>query len=234
MSSLVYEDAALVVVDKPAGLSSEEGVPAAAASAVGQPPTPTWASSIGWMSARQRPDGLRQNACWPLPALSRQVTQSQEAYAVLDGRAEPDAETPAAPLFRETVPGCPCRRPGRSPPRRGPAAGLSLQGQPQRPGLPGEAARARGCGRPFWNTASPPRPRPKTAPSAWRTSPSTPGGPTRSGCSLPPGSHPLWGDGKYGSRMQRCHCPAVRPPVLSSTPTTGEIDGVSRCRSPRR
>ena len=28
MSFLVYEDAALVVVDKPAGLSSEEGVPA--------------------------------------------------------------------------------------------------------------------------------------------------------------------------------------------------------------
>ena len=43
-------------------------------------------------------------------ALSRQVTQSQQVYAEQDGRAEPDAGTPAAPPFvkqyRALIAGC--------------------------------------------------------------------------------------------------------------------------------
>ena len=66
---ILYEDAALVVLDKPAGLSSEEGVPA---------------------------------------ALSRQVTQSQDAYAVQDGRAEGKATAPQfVKQYRAVIAGAP-------------------------------------------------------------------------------------------------------------------------------
>ena len=94
MSFLVYEDAALVVVDKPAGLSSEEGVPARLHQ--------LWAAPDAYVGVIHRLDvgvsGLMVYAKTPAAAaaLSRQVTQSQEAYAVLDGRAE---GKPAAPSF---------------------------------------------------------------------------------------------------------------------------------------
>ena len=85
MSFLVYEDAALVVVDKPAGLSSEEGVPARLRQ--------LWEAPDAYVGVIHRLDvgvsGLMVYAKTPAAAaaLSRQVTQSQEAYAVLDGRA---------------------------------------------------------------------------------------------------------------------------------------------------
>ena len=94
MSFLVYEDAALVVVDKPAGLSSEEGVPARLRQ--------LWGAPDAYVGVIHRLDvgvsGLMVYAKTPAAAaaLSRQVTQSQEAYAVLDGRAE---GKPAAPSF---------------------------------------------------------------------------------------------------------------------------------------
>lgn len=94
MSFLVYEDAALVVVDKPAGLSSEEGVPARLRQ--------LWEAPDAYVGVIHRLDvgvsGLMVYAKTPAAAaaLSRQVTQSQEAYAVLDGRAE---GKPAAPSF---------------------------------------------------------------------------------------------------------------------------------------
>ena len=66
-------------------------------------------------------------------ALSRQVTQSQQVYAEQDGRAEPDAGTPAAPPFvkqyRALIAGGPDEKLAR---RRRPA-GLLIQGQPERP-----------------------------------------------------------------------------------------------------
>ena len=94
MSFLVYEDAALVVVDKPAGLSSEEGVPARLRQ--------LWEAPDAYVGVIHRLDvgvsGLMVYAktSAAAAALSRQVTQSQEAYAVLDGRAE---GKPAAPSF---------------------------------------------------------------------------------------------------------------------------------------
>ena len=94
---ILYEDTALVVVDKPAGLSSEDGVPAALRKLWGRPDS--------YVGVIHRLDtgvsGLMVYAKTPqaAAALSRQVTQSQQVYAEQDGRAEPDAGTPAAPPF---------------------------------------------------------------------------------------------------------------------------------------
>ena len=94
MSFIIYEDDALVVLDKPAGCSSEEGVP--------QRLREQWGKPDAYVGVIHRLDtgvsGLMVYAKTPqaAAALSRQVTRSQEAYAVLDGRAE---GTPAAPRF---------------------------------------------------------------------------------------------------------------------------------------
>ena len=115
---ILYEDAALVVLDKPAGLSSEEGVPAALRD--------HWNAPDAFVGVVHRLDtgvsGLMVYARTPAAAaaLSRQVTQSQDAYAVQDGRAEgkaaapqfvkqyravlagvPDAQLPAAGVLRD-------------------------------------------------------------------------------------------------------------------------------------
>ena len=115
---ILYEDAALVVLDKPAGLSSEEGVPAALRQ--------HWDTPDAFVGVVHRLDtgvsGLMVYARTPAAAaaLSRQVTQSQDAYAVQDGRAEgkaaapqfvkqyravlagvPDAQLPAAGVLRD-------------------------------------------------------------------------------------------------------------------------------------
>ena len=90
--NILYEDAALVVVDKPVGLSSEEGVPAALRQ--------HWNAPDAFVGVVHRLDtgvsGLMVFAKTPKAAaeLSRQVTQSQNAYAVQDGRAEGRAEAP--------------------------------------------------------------------------------------------------------------------------------------------
>mgnify|MGYP002571562367 CR=1 FL=1 len=96
---ILYEDAALVVLDKPAGLSSEEGVPAALRKHWGRPDA--------YVGVIHRLDtgvsGLMVYAKTPqaAAALSRQVTQSQQVYAEQDGRAEPAADAPDAPPFRK-------------------------------------------------------------------------------------------------------------------------------------
>ena len=115
---ILYEDAALVVLDKPAGLSSEEGVPAALRA--------HWNTPDAFVGVVHRLDtgvsGLMVYARTPAAAaaLSRQVTQSQDAYAVQDGRTEgkaaapqfvkqyravlagaPDAQLPAAGVLRD-------------------------------------------------------------------------------------------------------------------------------------
>ena len=94
---ILYEDTALVVLDKPAGLSSEDGVPVALRKLWGRPDA--------YVGVIHRLDtgvsGLMVYAKTPqaAAALSRQVTQSQQVYAEQDGRAEPDAGTPDAPPF---------------------------------------------------------------------------------------------------------------------------------------
>ena len=90
--NILYEDNALVVMDKPAGLSSEEGVPTALRQ--------HWDTPDAFVGVVHRLDtgvsGLMVFARTPAAAaaLSRQITQSQEAYAVQDGRAEGRAEAP--------------------------------------------------------------------------------------------------------------------------------------------
>ena len=116
--NILYEDASIVVLDKPAGLSSEEGVPAALRQ--------RWNAPDAFVGVVHRLDtgvsGLMVFARTPgaAAALSRQITQSQNAYAVQDGRAEgraeepqfikqyraiiagtPDAQLPAAGLLRD-------------------------------------------------------------------------------------------------------------------------------------
>lgn len=94
MSFIIYEDDALVVLDKPAGCSSEEGV--------SQRLREQWGKPDAYVGVIHRLDtgvsGLMVYAKTPqaAAALSRQITRSQEAYAVQDGRAE---GTPAAPRF---------------------------------------------------------------------------------------------------------------------------------------
>ena len=95
--NILYEDASIVVLDKPAGLSSEEGVPAALRQ--------RWNAPDAFVGVVHRLDtgvsGLMVCARTPkaAAALTRQITQSQEAYAVLDGRAAPTQNTLPAPVF---------------------------------------------------------------------------------------------------------------------------------------
>ncbi len=94
---IVYEDAALVVLNKPAGLSSEGGVPAKLRE--------LWGDPDAYVSVIHRLDtgvsGLMVYAKTPAAAadLSRQVTQSQEAYAVLDGRVQNTGTAAPEPVF---------------------------------------------------------------------------------------------------------------------------------------
>ena len=103
---ILYEDAALVVLDKPAGLSSEEGVPAALRA--------HWNAPDAFVGVVHRLDtgvsGLMVYARTPAAAaaLSRQVTQSQDAYAVQDGRAEGKAAAPQfVKQYRAVIAGAP-------------------------------------------------------------------------------------------------------------------------------
>ena len=104
--NILYEDNALVVVDKPAGLSSEEGVPAALRQ--------HWGAPEAFVGVVHRLDtgvsGLMVFARTPAAAaaLSRQVTQSHEAYAVADGRAQGPAAKPTfVKQYRAVIAGAP-------------------------------------------------------------------------------------------------------------------------------
>ena len=98
--NILYEDTALVVLDKPAGLTSEEGVPAALRQRWGRPDA--------YVGVIHRLDtgvsGLMVYARTPgaAAALTKQVTESQQAYAILDGRAKAGPGAPAQPCFLKT------------------------------------------------------------------------------------------------------------------------------------
>ena len=132
-------------------------------------------------------------------ALSRQVTQSQQVYAEQDGRAEPDASTPAAPPFvkqyRALIAG--------GPDEKLPAEGV----------LRDYLFKDSRKGRVF--PVSRPRKGVKEAVLEYRISASAPDGSTSlADITLHTGRthqirvqfasrrHPLWGDGKYGSRIK--------------------------------
>lgn len=89
--SILYEDKELIVLNKPAGLTSEEGVPALLRA--------LWGKPEAYVGVVHRLDtgvsGLMVYAKTPAAAasLGRQITQSQQAYAQRDG-GEPAGESP--------------------------------------------------------------------------------------------------------------------------------------------
>ena len=192
--NILYEDNALVVLDKPAGLSSEEGVPAALRQLWGQPDA--------FVGVVHRLDtgvsGLMVFARTPgaAAALSRQITQSQNAYAVQDGRAEGKPEVPQfIKQYRAVIAG--------GPDEKLPAEGV----------LRDYLFKDSRKGRVF--PVSRPRKGVKEAVLEYRISASAPDGSTSlADITLHTGRthqirvqfasrrHPLWGDGKYGSRIK--------------------------------
>lgn len=99
LPNVIFEDDAVIVIDKPAGCSSEQNVPAALRA--------YWNAPSAYVGIVHRLDtgvcGLMVYAKTPAAAaaLSRQITQSQNAYALADGRAAlSNSSAPgAAPLF---------------------------------------------------------------------------------------------------------------------------------------
>lgn len=189
---ILYEDAALVVLDKPAGLSSEEGVPAALRA--------HWNTPDAFVGVVHRLDtgvsGLMVYARTPAAAaaLSRQVTQSQDAYAVQDGRAEGKAAAPQfVKQYRAVIAG--------TPDAQLPAAGV----------LRDYLFKDSRKGRVF--PVSRPRKGVREAVLEYRIT-ATNGALSLADITLHTGrthqirvqfasrKHPLWGDGKYGSRFK--------------------------------
>lgn len=189
---ILYEDAALVVLDKPAGLSSEEGVPAALRK--------LWSSPDAFVGVVHRLDtgvtGLMVYAKTPAAAaaLSRQITQSQDAYAVLDGRSE---GTPAEPRFLKRY--------------RAVIAGAPDDALPAEGTLRDYLFKDSRKGRVF--PVSRPRKGVREAVLEYRIAQTT-GEHSLAEITLHTGrthqirvqfasrKHPLWGDGKYGSRVK--------------------------------
>ena len=190
--NILYEDASIVVLDKPAGLSSEEGVPAALRQ--------RWNTPDAFVGVVHRLDtgvsGLMVFARTPgaAAALSRQITQSQNAYAVQDGRAEGRAEEPQfIKQYRAVIAG-------------GPDEALPAEGT-LRDWLFKDSRR----GRVF--PVSRPRKGVREAVLEYRIL-KTAGDTSLAGITLHTGrthqirvqfasrKHPLYGDGKYGSRFK--------------------------------
>ena len=195
---ILYEDAALVVLDKPAGLSSEEGVPAALRKHWGRPDA--------YVGVIHRLDtgvsGLMVYAKTPqaAAALSRQVAQSQQYYAVQDGRAESAADdAPDAPPFRKEYRALIAGGPDETLPAGGVLRDYLFKDSRK--------------GRVF--PVSRPRKGVKEAVLEYRLAASAPdGSASLADITLHTGRthqirvqfasrrHPLWGDGKYGSRVK--------------------------------
>lgn len=168
--NILYEDTALVVLDKPAGLTSEEGVPAALRQRWGRPDA--------YVGVIHRLDtgvsGLMVYARTPgaAAALTKQVTESQQAYAILDGRAEAGPGAPAQPCFLKTY---------RAVIAGGPDEQLPPEGI-----LRDYLFKDSRKGRVF--PVKRPRKGVREAVLEYRIVETAPGGHIRSGCSLPPGS----------------------------------------------
>lgn len=140
---ILYQDAALVVVNKPAGLSSEVGLPPGCG-AVGAAGRLCGHRCTGWTPVYLALVYSRT----PKAAATSDTAESpraEEAYAVLDGRAAPAQNTLPArsspSSTRPTLPGT-----GRNAAGTRHPAGLSVQGQPEGAGSSRSAARARGAG----------------------------------------------------------------------------------------
>lgn len=192
---IVYEDAALAVVNKPAGLSSETGLPDALRA--------LWGKPDAYVGVVHRLDigvsGLMVLAktAKAAAALTRQITESQDAYAVLDGRAEPTKHTPAAPVFVKKY--------------RAVLAGAPDESLPEAGTLRDYLFKDSRKGRVF--PVSRPRKGVREAVLEYRIT-ATNGALSLADVTLHTGrthqirvqfasrKHPLWGDGKYGSRFK--------------------------------
>lgn len=102
---ILYEDTALIVLNKPAGLSSEEGVPALLRS--------LWEKPDAYVGVVHRLDtavsGLMVYAKTPAAAagLSRQITRSQQFYARLDAGETPEGTPSFVKRYRAVLAGGP-------------------------------------------------------------------------------------------------------------------------------
>ena len=192
---ILYQDAALVVVNKPAGLSSEAGLPARLRE--------LWGKPDAYVGIVHRLDtgvsGLM--VCTRTPkataTLTRQITQSQEAYAVLDGRAAPTQNTLSAPVFTKQY--------------RAVLAGAPDETLPEHGILRDYLFKDSRKGRVF--PVSRPRKGVREAVLEYRITASN-GTLSLADITLHTGRthqirvqfasrrHPLWGDGKYGSRFK--------------------------------
>ncbi len=188
----LYEDTALVVLDKPAGLSSEDGVPPPCGS-TGTGPDAYVGSCTGWTPAC-RSDGLCRTPR-SRRGLSRQVTQSQQPMPIR--MAGPSRPVQPAALLCQTVPRRASQAGRTKPARRGILRDYCSR-TAGKAGCFRSAARARACGSRAGipHSATPGRSiLPCGDHPPHRPYPSDPGA-----VCLP--KHPLWGDGKYGSRMK--------------------------------
>ena len=149
--NILYEDTALVVLDKPAGLTSEEGVPAALRQRWGRPDA--------YVGVIHRLDtgvsGLMVYARTPgaAAALTKQVTESQQAYAILDGRVEAGPGAPAQPCFLKTYRAVIAGGPDEQLPPEGILRDYLFKDSRKGRVFPVKRP-ARGYGKPCWNTAS--------------------------------------------------------------------------------
>ena len=172
---ILYEDAALVVLDKPAGLSSEEGVPAAAR-------TLERARCFCGGGAPVGHRGVRVDGLCPHPGSCRRPEPSGHPKSGRLRRAgRPRRGQSRRAAVRQAVPCGHRRYAGRAAARRRALAGLPVQGQPQGQGVPGQPSPQGGAG----GGAGIPHPCHGRGRTALPRSPCTPGAPIRSGCSLP-------------------------------------------------
>lgn len=102
---LLYEDEALIVLNKPAGLTSEEGVPAMLRT--------LWGKPEAYVGVVHRLDtgvsGLMVYAKTPAAAaaLCRQITQSQQAYTQRDGGESAGENPQFVKRYRAVIAGGP-------------------------------------------------------------------------------------------------------------------------------
>ncbi len=164
----------LVVLDKPAGLSSEEGVPLRCGSTGGSRTLcwrhpPSGHRHLGLMVYAKTPQASRP---------SRQVAQSQQYYAVQDGRAEPPPMRPDAPPFRKEYRALIAGGPDETLPAGGVLRDYLFKDSRRGRVFPVSRPRkgVKEAVLEYRLAASAPTER-----SVWRTSPSTLGGPNKSG-----------------------------------------------------
>ena len=172
---------------------------------------PLWGWCTGWTPA-----------CRPLslPAPRRpprcQEPTDRPKPGSLCGAGRPGRGQGRGSLLSSKPPGGAFRRAKRRPACGLSTAGLAVQGQPLRPGVPGQPPTARACGKPCWNTALSGR---RRMPALLR-SPCT-GRTHQIRVQFIPGEASPVGDGKYGSRvkgaiaLQSCGLQFVRTPAGS-------------------